>query len=97
MAIQDKQRELKDLRVRVHQLESELGQPAAPWRPSGYYTAYYATTGFMLGGVAAMSSLLFNIIGSLLFEENPLELIRVYLTFPMGATGVGLRRGRTTG
>jgi hypothetical protein len=84
MAIQDKQRELDDLRVRVHQLEAELGQPAAPWRPSGYYTAYYATTGFILGGVAAMSSLLFNIIGSLLFEENPLELIRVYLTFPMG-------------
>lgn len=44
---------------------------------SGYYTAYYATTGFLLGGVAAMSSLAPNVIGSLLFEKNPLELIRV--------------------
>ena len=53
-------------------------------KPTGYYTAYYATTGFMLGGVAAMSSLLFNIVGALLFGKHPLELIRVYLTFPLG-------------
>ena len=39
----------------------------------------------MLGAVAAMSSLLFNIVGALVFGKHPLELIRVYLTFPMGA------------
>ena len=31
-----------------------------------------------------MSSLLVNIVGALAFGKNPLELIRVYLTFPMG-------------
>ncbi len=31
-----------------------------------------------------MSSLLVNIVGALAFGKEPLELIRVYLTFPMG-------------
>jgi hypothetical protein len=83
-----KQQELEALRARVRQLEAELtpGEKlsAPQWKATGYYTAYYATTGFLLGGVAAMSSLVFNIVGSLLFEKQPLELIRVYLTFPMG-------------
>jgi hypothetical protein len=87
MSTSDKRQELEQLRARVRQLEAELEQPidaAKPWAATEYYTAYYATTGFLLGGVAAMSSLLFNVIGALLFEKNPLELIRVYLTFPMG-------------
>ena len=88
MSTSDKQQELAELRGRVLQLESELGRGAGElptqFSASGYYTAYYATTGFLLGGVAAMSSLLLNVIGSLVFEKNPLELIRVYLTFPMG-------------
>ncbi|MEX2112718.1 MAG: hypothetical protein WD845_06000 [Pirellulales bacterium] len=88
MSTDAKQRELEELRARVRQLESELapgGKPSAEqWQERGYYTAYYATTGFLLGGVAALVSLVFNIVGSLLFEKQPLELIRVYLTFPMG-------------
>ena len=31
------------------------------------------------------ASLLVNVIGALVFGKEPLELIRVYLTFPMGA------------
>lgn len=89
MSSDAKQRELESLRARVRQLETELapgGQPPAEqWQERGYYAAYYATTGFLLGGVAAMASLVFNIVGSLIFEKQPLELIRVYLTFPMGA------------
>ena len=87
MSTDDKRQELVELRARVRQLESELATPQArlkPWEATGYYTAYYATTGFLLGGIAAMASLLFNIVGALFFEKNPLELIRVYLTFPMG-------------
>ena len=89
---------LTELRARVRELEGELAAQPADARQvcgrRGYYTAYYATTGFLLGGVAAMSSLLFNVIGSLLFEKNPLELIRVYLTFPLGEQALELRRGR---
>jgi len=82
-------KELDELRSRVRQLETELSREQTPaaseqWQSTSYYTAYHATSGFILGGVAAMSSLLLNVVGSLLFEKQPLELIRVYLTFPMG-------------
>jgi hypothetical protein len=85
----EKQRRLEELRAQVQQLEAEIGESAQPqppdqWQATGYYTAYYATTGFILGGIAAMSSLLFNVVGALAFGKHPLELIRVYLTFPMG-------------
>lgn len=89
MSLESKRMELDELRVRVRQLEAELDAaakrpPVDDWQAGGYYTAYHATTGFILGGFAAMSSLLLNVIGSLIFEKQPLELIRVYLTFPMG-------------
>lgn len=86
-----KQARLEQLRTQVRQLENELRQePQAPWRPSGYYTAYYATTGFMLGGFAAAASLLLNVIGALVAGKHPLELIRVYLTFPLGERALSL-------
>ncbi len=83
---ENQQHELETLRARVRELEATIGsEPATPaWQATEYYTAYHATTGFLLGAVAAMSSLLFNIIGALMFEQHPLQLIRVYLTFPMG-------------
>jgi len=81
-------RRLAELREEIGQLETELSssaeKPDAQWEATNYYTAYYATTGFLLGGVAAMASLLVNVVGALLFGKQPLELIRVYLTFPMG-------------
>jgi hypothetical protein len=89
----DKQMRLDALRAEVAQLEAELSTgpaDASQWQATGYYTAYYATTGFMLGGLAAMSSLLVNVIGALLFGKPPLELIRVYLTFPMGEKALEL-------
>lgn len=92
MTYRDNLEELDALRARVAELEAKVsGQREEPrWQATDYYTAYHATTGFMLGGVAAMSSLLFNIVGALLFGKHPLELIRVYLTFPMGAQALDL-------
>jgi len=85
----DQQARLAELRAQVAKLEAEINRagqaPPRQWRATEYYTAYYATTGFILGGVAATGSLLVNIVGALLFGMQPLELIRVYLTFPMGA------------
>ena len=83
---EDQQRELETLRARVRELENAIGAApeVPPWQATEYYTAYHATTGFLLGAVAAMSSLLFNVVGALIFEQHPLQLIRVYLTFPMG-------------
>lgn len=95
--------ELDRLRQKVHALESELIDDTEPadWPPHGPYTAYYATTGFLLGGVAAMASLLFNIVGSLAWptisgqQQHPLRLVQVYLTFPLGASALQIDSGVT--
>ena len=77
-------KELEELRDRVAKLEREVQTPVDEWRPDEFYTAYYATTGFMLGIFGATTSLLFNVIGSLIVGQHPLKLIQVYLTFPLG-------------
>ncbi len=93
-AAADRQRieaELAALRDRVDALETELeSQPSPTGQFPGYYTAYYATTGFMLGMFGACTSLVFNVVGSLMVStadghpQHPLRLIQVYLTFPLG-------------
>ncbi len=89
---QDKQAELQQLKERVEKLETEIEQarPVSHWQPSGYYTAYYATSGFLLGIFGAMTSLLVNVIGAPLAGKSPLELICVYLTFPLGEKALEL-------
>lgn len=91
----DKRRELADLEARAKELANELAEqePVQPFQPKGYYAAYYATTGFMLGIFGAMSSLLFNVVGSAFVGQHPLELIRVYLTFPLGDKALELDSG----
>jgi hypothetical protein len=87
-----KREELDKLRTQVQQLEAELAaeELAQSAQLSRDYPAYHATAGFLLGTVAAMASLLFNVIGSLAAGKNPLELIRVYLTFPLGERALQL-------
>ncbi len=94
-------KELDDLRGRMHQLEREVEAPPAAWQATGFYGTYYGTTGFVLGAIAALASLIFNVIGSALVGQNPLRLIQVYLTFPLGekaltdefSTGIALAVG----
>lgn len=90
-----KQRELIELRQRANQLEAEILDEAAgqPWSLTGFYTAYYATTGFMLGLIAAAVSLTFNVIGGPIAGKSPLELVRIYLTFPLGEKALTLTAG----
>jgi hypothetical protein len=92
----DKATELEQLRERVSQLEAEVERESAPeWQPPRFYTAYYATTGFLLGGFGAATSLLFNVVGAALVGKYPLELIRVYLTFPLGEKARQIESGMT--
>lgn len=100
---EQKRQELAALRQRVQRLEAELREfaPRKRWRGGAYYTAYYATAGFVLGMLGASVSLLFNIVGSLIYAQatstpqHPLKLIQVYLTFPLGAAALKMDSGLT--
>jgi hypothetical protein len=87
-----KQQEFETLKARVEQLELELRESEGdrPWQPTGYYSAYHATGGFVLGGIAAALALLVNVIGAPIAGKQSLELIRVYLTFPLGVHALEL-------
>lgn len=81
-----KERELQQLKQQVRTLEQELDEEKTQqqWPPKDFYLAYHVLAGFVLGICGAATSLLFNIVGSLLFHQNPLRIIQVYLTFPLG-------------
>jgi hypothetical protein len=95
MDLQTKKQEMARLQAELRRLEDEIykEEAAQGWQPTSYYTAYYATAGFMLGNFGAMASLFFNVIGALIAGKSPLELIRIYLTFPLGAQALELTRG----
>lgn len=88
------QRELVQLRSRMAQLEEEVAIAEShtdrAWTRR-YYLAYYATTGFFLGMIAAIVSLLVNVVGALIVGQHPLQLIRVYLTFGLGRKALDLQ------
>ena len=98
MSTPTKQEELEALRTRLAELEAEVALPTTDQTHiSRDYPIYYAAGGFLLGLLAAMVSLLFNVIGSLLFGKGPLELIRIYLTFPLGEKALRLVEGEAAG
>jgi hypothetical protein len=85
----EREAKLTRLREEAARLQAEIeaeafGRAAGEWARRGYYLTYYATTGFFLGMVAALVSLMFNIAGSTIAGKDPLQLIRVYLTFGLG-------------
>jgi hypothetical protein len=95
--IESKLQELERLKSQVERLENEIkaARTGPGWRATGYYGAYYATAGFLLGSLGAIVSLLANVIGAPLAGKTPLELIRVYLTFPLGEKALQLTSGQT--
>ena len=89
---ESKVQERERLRDQVRTLEAELSVEHADsaWPPKGFYLEYYATTGFILGMIAAAMSLLVNVVGAPIAGKSPLELIRIYLTFPLGERALQL-------
>ena len=91
--------ELEALRTRAEVIQTRIAaiegvQPTGiDWAPKGFYTDYHITVGFLLGGVASLASLLLNVLGAPLAGKSPLELIRVYLTFPLGERALSLATG----
>jgi hypothetical protein len=87
--------ELHRLEVEAERLRTELYAETAPtaWAPKGYYAAYHILAGSLLGLIGAGASLLFNVVGSLLIGQHPLQIVRVYLTFPLGEPALTMDSG----
>lgn len=94
MSTEDRQRELAELKQRVQQLEtivaSENAATDSTWPPQDFYGAYYAMTGGIMGIMGAIVSLMVNVIAAPIAGKSPLELIKVYLTFPVGERALQL-------
>lgn len=90
--LQNKQQKLAELKRQVDVLESELATATAAdqWNHDKFYGTYYGTVGFVYGGIAAMVSLLLNVVCAPIAGKDPLEIIRVYLTFPLGEKALKL-------
>jgi len=87
----------------MRQWDDELADanlmPPQVWQEPGYDPLHYAKVGLLLGSVAGCTSLVVNIIGSVLWPvisggtQHPLRIIQVYLTFPFGESALQLGSG----
>ncbi len=94
MDLSQKLRRIDELREELTVLENEVAAAQqTSWPPEGFYGSYYATTGFMLGGIGAVTSLLANVVAAPVVGKSPLELIKVFLTFPFGERALRLASG----
>ena len=55
------------------------------WPPVGFYLTFYIVAGTTSGSSGASTSFIFNVVGSLLVNQDPLRFLRVYGTFFLGA------------
>lgn len=79
--------------IRKLEAQSVAGEAEGAWPPSGFYLVWHVMVGMALGLVGACVSLLANVVGGPLFGQQPLDLIRVYLTFPMGERALTMEDG----
>lgn len=91
---QERERLIREHREEIRRLESEKSPPSADeWPPKGFYLIWHLVVGITLGGLGALVSLALNVVGAPLFGEPPMQLIRVYLTFPMGEQALVAEQG----
>lgn len=88
-------RDLERLYSEISRIESNLEDPGAQPEgfPSRVVLIYHLLAGMLVGFVGASGSLLFHVVGSLVVSQHPLELIRVYLTFPFGEQALRVDTG----
>lgn len=88
MVDEDKQaleREIDQHRNAISSLEARI--QAMESRPESwpeFYFVYYCVAGLVLGIIGALTSFFFNVIGSMMVHQDPMQLIRVYGTFFVG-------------
>ncbi len=95
MDTQDRQRLIAEHLEAIRELESRAAAETEgkTWPPDGFYLLWHVVIGLMLGALGSVVSLIANVVGAPLFGRHPLELIRVYLTFPMGERALEVADG----
>lgn len=63
------------------------------WPPDRFYLLWHVVVGMASGSIASLVSLGANVIGAPFFGRDPMELIRVFLTFPMGERALNVDQG----
>ncbi len=83
---------VEQLKSQVQKLQGELNEVAEAqrWPPSRFSGIEHVVYGAVLGACGAAVALLANVMLAPLAGKHPLELIRVYLTFPLGAEALAL-------
>lgn len=87
-----KHREFEELRGKVEHIERTLTTFTGDrqWTPTTYFGICHLTSGLLLGVAGAAVALLVNVVLAPMVGKHPLELIRVFLTFPLGAQALAL-------
>lgn len=86
---QEIEEEIARHRQVISELEAELAATGAapsahPWPPPGFYFTFYAVVGGILGILGSLASFLFNVFGSLVVNQEPYRILRVYGTVFLG-------------
>ncbi len=92
----DREEKIQEHLEAIRRLEAEAAaspEGRAAWPPDRFYLVWHLVFGMMLGSLGAVVSLAANFIGAPLFGEQPMQLIRVYLTFPMGEQALSAQWG----
>ena len=79
--------EIAAQRARLAELEARLGTMAPPspsWPPRGFYLTFHVVAGLMIGVLGSITSFFFHVIGSLLVNQDPLYVLRVWGTVFLG-------------
>lgn len=90
-----RRRELERLYDEVDRIEAELGIASLPlpaW--AGRRPASFVLAGLLVGFVGAAASLLFHMVGALAMQNNPLQVVRIYLTLLRGERALANDTGR---
>jgi len=87
--IQEHRSAIQTLEGRLAELANREERPStAPrdtaWPPKGFYLTFYVVAGLLLGILGSLVSFLFNVAGSMLLRQDPLQFLRVYGTFFLG-------------
>ncbi len=80
-------REIERHRQAIAELEAKLAAPSGKprgWPPPGFYTTFYVVAGITLGTMGAITSFIFNVVGSYIIAQDPMLILRVFGTLFIG-------------